>query len=78
MNEHLTRDEFLAHMGPIRDDIREMTALIREQNGRVRAAEQKIVVLEERNPNRGAAGVSALISGVIAGLAMWISSQKGQ
>ncbi len=77
MSEHLTKPEFDAHMDPIRDDIKEIVGLLRAQNGRIYDAEKKIAVLEDRSPNRGAAGVSALVSGIIAGLAMWLS-QKGQ
>jgi hypothetical protein len=72
----LSKDEFLAHIGPMREDIAEIVRLQREQNSRVSKTEVKIAVLEERNPSRVASGVSALVSGLISGLAMWISAQQ--
>jgi hypothetical protein len=41
----LSKDEFLAHIGPMRDDIKEMMSLQREQNGRVSKLETKVSVL---------------------------------
>ena len=77
-SEHLSREEFVAHMGPIRDDIREITLLLREQNSRIYKAESRLVVLEERNPPGRVAtsGISAIVSGLITGLGMWLSNQK--
>lgn len=77
MSEHLTRDEFKAHMEPLRDDIRELIALQREANRRVGKAETRIAVLEERTPpSKVASGVSAAVSAIISGLGIWISSHK--
>lgn len=76
MDEHLSKSEFIAHMGPIREDIAELVRLQREQNGRVSKTETRIAVLEDRSPGRVASGVSAVVSGVITGLGMWIGSQK--
>jgi hypothetical protein len=73
----LSKDEFLAHIGPIRDDIKEIMMLQREQNGRVGKVETRIAVLEERTPpSRVASGVSAVVSGVITGLGIWFSSKQ--
>ena len=74
--EHLTKDEFLAHMGPIREDIQELVKLFREQHGRVSKAETRIAVLEDRSPGRVSAGVSAIVSGVMTGLGVWFSSKQ--
>ena len=73
--EHLTKDEFLAHMEPIRDDIRELVTLLREQNGRVSKVETRVAVLEDRSPGRVSAGVSAIVSGLMTGLGVWFSSK---
>jgi hypothetical protein len=45
MAEHLSKDEFVAHMGPIREDIKELVQLQREQNGRVNKLEHRVGVL---------------------------------
>jgi hypothetical protein len=47
-------------------------------NGRTRTLENKITILEERTPpSRIAAGsISAIVSGLISGLGMWVSNQK--
>jgi hypothetical protein len=76
MADHLSKDEFIAHIGPIREDIAEIIKLQREQNGRVSKAETQIAILEDRSPGRVASGVSAVVSGVITGLGLWFSSQK--
>ena len=76
MPEHLTKDEFLAHIEPIRKDIQEIVTLQREQNGRVGKVETRVAILEDRHPGRVAGSVSAVVSGVISGLAVWFSSQK--
>lgn len=66
MSESISREEFLAHIEPIRDDIKEMVALQREQNGRVAKIETRVGILEDRAPTRAAAAVGAA-SGTIAG-----------
>lgn len=76
MAEHLSKDEFLAHIEPIRKDIQELVALLREQNSRVAKTETRIAVLEDRSPGRVATGVSAVVAGVVSGLAMWFSSKQ--
>lgn len=73
--EHLTKDEFLAHMGPIREDIKELVQLQRLQNGRVSKAETRLAILEDRSPGRIAGAVSALISGIMTGLGLWYSGK---
>lgn len=59
----LSRDEFLAHMGPIRDDIAELVRLQREANGRMGKAEVRIAILEDRSPGR----IGMITGGVGAG-----------
>lgn len=78
MGEHLSKDEFLAHMGPIREDIKELVALQREQNSKVSKAETRIAVLEERTPpGRIESGVvSAVVSGLITGIGAWLNTHK--
>ena len=75
MADELSKSEFVAHIGPMREDIAELVKLQREQNGRMAVAETKIAVLEERSPKREAGGISALVSAVISGLAWWASSK---
>ena len=77
MSEHLSKDEFLAHIAPIREDIKELVALNREQNSKVAKHDTRLTLLEERTPpGRIAAGsISAVVSGVIAGLGMWLSRE---
>ena len=43
--DHLTRDEFLAHIEPMRNDIQEIVSLQREQNSRVNKLENKVGIL---------------------------------
>jgi hypothetical protein len=74
--EHLSKDEFLAHMTPLREDIKELVALQREQNGRIGKNEVRIAILEDRSPGRVASAVSAVVSGVISGVGVWLSSHK--
>jgi hypothetical protein len=72
----LSKEEFMAHMGPMREDIAELVKLWREQNGRVSKAETRIAILEDRSPKREAIGISAIVSAVVNGIAMWVGSQK--
>lgn len=74
--QHLTKNEFLAHIDPIREDIKQLVQLQREQNGNVADVKTRVAVLEERSPKREAGGISALVSAVISGLAWWASSNK--
>lgn len=74
-DEHLTRTEFLAHMEPIRDDIKQLIQLQREQNSHVAKHEIRLAILEDRSPGRVATGVSAVVSGVISGLAVFFSQK---
>ena len=83
MEEHLSKSEFLAHIGPIREDIKALVALQREQNGRVSKTETRIAVLEERTPppsraetNTVSGIVSAVVSAAMNGVSLWIGSQK--
>jgi hypothetical protein len=78
MSEHLNRDEFLAHIAPIREDIKELVSLQREQNSKVAKHDTRLTLLEERTPpgRIATSGISAVVSGVITGLGMWLSSQK--
>jgi len=48
----LSREEFIAHFSPIRDDIAELVRLQREANGRLAKTEVKLAVLEDRSPGR--------------------------
>lgn len=66
MVEPITRDEFLAHIEPIRQDIQELVQLQRQQNGRVARAEIDIAILKERTPHRTAAALGAT-AGTAAG-----------
>lgn len=77
MAEHLTRDEFLAHIEPIRKDIEALVALQREQNSKVSLHHTRLTLLEERpSPGRAAtSGISAVVSGLITGLGMWLSRE---
>jgi hypothetical protein len=82
----LSREEFLAHIAPMRDDIREIIAMQRSANGRLGTLEgdmpedlrERLKAVEERNPPGRVAtsGISAIVSGVITGLGMWLSNQK--
>lgn len=76
----LSKEEFLAHIGPMRDDIADLVRLQREQNGRVYRVESRLDVLEDRadsqrSPGKVSATVSAVISGIISGLGVWISNK---
>ena len=62
----LSRDEFLAHIEPLRRDIAELVRLQRDANGRIGKCEVRIAVLEDRSPNRagvmgGTIGASAVM-----------------
>lgn len=62
----LSRDEFLAHIGPIREDIATLVRLQREANGRVGKAEVRIAVLEDRSPGRVGMITGSIGAGAIA------------
>ena len=62
----LSREEFLAHVEPIRKNIDEIVQLQREQNGRVGKAEIRIAVLEDRAPARAGLISGSVGAGVIA------------
>lgn len=74
-SEHLTKDEFLAHIGPMKEDISQLVELQREQNGNVAAVKTRVAVLEDRSPGRVSASVSAVISGVVTGLGIWFTRE---
>ncbi len=77
MSENLSKDEFLAHIGPITKDIASLVVLLREQNSRVSKSETRIAVLEERTPpsRLESNGLSAVISGLITGIGLWLSQK---
>lgn len=62
----LTRDEFLAHMQPMRDDIAELVRLQREANGRMGKAEVRLAILEDRSPGRVGMITGTVGAGAIA------------
>lgn len=62
----LSRDEFLAHIGPIREDISTLVQLQREANGRVGKAEVRIAILEDRSPGRVGMITGSIGAGAIA------------
>lgn len=62
----LSRDEFLAHIGPIRDDIAELVRLQRDANGRMGKAEVRIAILEDRSPGRVGMITGTVGAGAIA------------
>jgi hypothetical protein len=82
----LSREEFLAHIAPMRDDIREIIAMQRSANGRLGTLEgdmpedlrERLKALEGQNPPGRVAtsGISAIVSAVISGLTMWANSNK--
>ena len=76
-DEHLSKHEFLTHIGYVREDIQKIEDLQREQNGRVGRAETRIAVLEERTPpSRTETNVvSAFVSAAIAGIGMYFSNK---
>ena len=77
----LSKEEFLAHIGYVREDIAEMKLLQREANGRTGKLEARVYVLEDRSaeqrsPSKVSATVSAIISGLISGLGVWFSQKQ--
>lgn len=66
MADSISREEFLAHIEPIRRDVQELVTLQREQNGRVFKLDSRVAILEDRTPNRTAATIGAA-SGSAAG-----------
>ena len=77
MSENLSKETFEAHIGPIREDIATLVVLLREQNSRVSKSETRIAVLEERTPpsRLESNGLSAVISGLITGIGLWLSQK---
>jgi hypothetical protein len=84
----LTRDEFLVHVGYLREDIAEVKAHLGTLNGRTRMAENQIAVLHSRaaeseveaKKHGGSSGAKwgAGLGGAIAGLvALWQALNGG-
>jgi|DEB0MinimDraft_3_1074331.scaffolds.fasta_scaffold44357_3 hypothetical protein len=64
----LSRDEFLAHIEPLRCDISELVRLQREANGRIAKCEIRIAVLEDRSPNRAGIMAGTVGASIIVGI----------
>jgi len=62
----LSRDEFIAHVSPMREDIAELVRLQREANGRLAKAEARIAVLEDRSPGRAGMLAGGVMAGAVA------------
>jgi hypothetical protein len=60
----LSREEFLAHIEPLRKDIGELVELQRIANGRIAKSEIRLAILEDRSPGR----VGMIAGGTISGL----------
>jgi hypothetical protein len=72
MPDPLTRDEFLAHLVPIRGRLDEVVTLQRAANGRASKVETRLAVLEDRSPHRAslvAGGASVAGIGGLAAIA---------
>ena len=75
MAEHLTKDEFLAHVTYIREDIAAVHARLDTLNGRTRTLETAVAVLQDRSSEAKAtgraagAGAGAVIGGIL--IAVW-------
>lgn len=72
MSEHdpLSRAEFLAHMGYVRQDLAEVKDHLAQLNGRTREVETKIAILEVAEPQASkAAAWGGGVGGVIVGVA---------
>jgi hypothetical protein len=74
MSDPISREEFLAHIEPIRQDVQELVKLQREQNGRVFKLDARVGILEDRAPTRAAAAVGAA-SGTAAGALLALLQQ---
>ena len=76
----LSRDEFTTWMELLRGDIRGVQDKLDEQNGRVRATEQKVAVLEDRagDARKGgmlAGGVVTLIAAIVETLRHYLTGR---
>lgn len=69
MPDPLTRDEFLAHLVPIRGRLDEVVGLQRLANGRASKVESRLAVLEDRSPHRASLIVGGASAAAVGGLA---------
>lgn len=68
----LTREEFISHVELLRGDVRGVQDRLDELNGRTRATEQKLAVLEDRgHPAAWGGGIGGIIVAIIEG-ARWM------
>jgi hypothetical protein len=63
--DQLSREEFLAHIEPLRKDIAELVELQRIANGRISKSEVRLAILEDRSPSRAGLIAGGTISGIV-------------
>lgn len=68
MSNPVTREELIAHLDPLRADVREVVDLLREQNSRISKSETKIAILEDRQPPARTAAVWGSGAGAFVGI----------
>jgi hypothetical protein len=71
-DEQLSRELFLATIEPLKDQITELVTHHRAMNGRIRLAETRLAVLDDRSPTRiglvAGSTVAAVAGGVFAAM----------
>jgi hypothetical protein len=74
MSAPVSKELFEAVMIPLREDVRQLVDLQREQNGRVAKLETRLSVLEDRSPGRAASMWGAVAGGAISVLTQMLST----
>jgi ABC-type transporter Mla maintaining outer membrane lipid asymmetry ATPase subunit MlaF len=62
----ISREEFLAHVQPIQDDVRRIVSLLEKQSSEVSTIDKRVAILEDRQPTRQAAQWGGASGGAVA------------
>ena len=68
-DEQLSKELFLAVIGPLRDQVSELVTHQRTLNGRVARAETKLAILDDRSPTRIGLVAGSTVAAMAAGVA---------
>jgi hypothetical protein len=68
-DEQLSKELFLAVIGPLRDQVSELVTHQRALNGRVSRAETRIAILDDRSPTRIGLVAGSTVAATVAAVA---------
>lgn len=74
----LSREEFLAHIEPLRARLDELVELQRVANGRTGKLETRVAILEDRSPGRSGGLWGSIVAALLVGMAEAIRQVLGR